>query len=160
MRRWIVFAGFALHAGALFATRARAQAAPTPAAAANCGYSECAVRFEGHRLVRGVSGRPAGSIGLFHSSAIDTLLAGPDSAAVNARTYVSENRKSAVYALIGLAAFVATKVHVDAEDDVAAIDFVGFGAAIVSAMLSGHHAQGAAKGLSRSVWWYNSAYGR
>src|ERR1044071_4265448 len=75
-----------------------------------CSYADCALRFEpgnwGMRLVRGAAGRPVGWIRPFNKSAIDTLLAGPDSAAANARRYVSERKKSDAYGLVGAASML------------------------------------------------------
>ena len=144
-------------------TPARAQSAVT-ARQSSCTYAECALRFEPgtwrQHLVRGTSGRTVGKLGWFNSSAIDSLLAGPDSAASNARSYVSESRKSSVYTLVGTASMMFAVIHSRNADEVHGVDVSALVVALLMLGPAGHHAGNAAASLSRSVWWYNSALPR
>lgn len=144
-------------------TPAPAQSAVT-ARQSSCTYAECALRFEPgtwrQHLVRGTSGRTVGKLGWFNSSAIDSLLAGPDSAASNARRYVSENRKSAMYSLIGTASMMFAVIRLQNAREVHAVDVSAIVLGLLTLGPAGHHAGNAAASLSRSVWWYNSTLPR
>jgi hypothetical protein len=141
----------------------RAQAALT-ARQSSCTYAECAVRFEPgawtQHLVRGASGRTVGKLGWFNSSAIDSLMAGSDSAAANARVYVSESRKSSAYWLVGTASLVFALIHTKNTQEVHAVDWSALTLALLTLGPAGRHASNATASLSRSVWWYNSTLPR
>jgi len=131
-------------------------------AAGTCPYAECALRFEpgnwGMRLVRGAAGRPVGWIRPFNRSAVDTLLHGPDSAAANARLYVSERKKADVYGLIGTASLVFGLIHVHNGHEVQAVDWGAIALALLTLGPAGKHGSNASAALSRSVWWYNASF--
>jgi hypothetical protein len=129
-----------------------------------CTYAECALRFEpgrwGRRLVRGAAGRTVGTFGLFHSSAVDTLLAGPDSAAAYARRYGKVERKATVFQSVasGLVFFgLQRALQASHRNETRAIDWVAIGAGYAAFWPAAHYQASAGSALSRSVWWYNAA---
>jgi hypothetical protein len=131
-------------------------------APAGCTYETCALRveprfFASARILRGHAAEPVGSLGAF-GGGVDSLLAGPDSAAFYARRYVSDSRTSTTLGLIGTVAVVIAVVSagdIYGDDDTAAtaagIAGIGFTIASVPFALR------AARNLSRSVWFYNAA---
>jgi hypothetical protein len=136
-----------------------AQAGPVRAPA-GCTYETCALRieqgfFSAPVLLRGRAGEQVGSLGPF-GGGVDTLLAGPDSAAAYARRYVTNTRRATTLGLIGTAAFIVALARTDNfrnGDDVAtafAITALGFSLASIPFELR------ARRSLSRSVWFYNS----
>jgi hypothetical protein len=155
---------------ALVATFAvpRAGSAQSPSSAARapaaCTYETCALRiepsvFSAPRLVRGIAGEEVGRIGPF-GGGVDTLLAGPDSAAVYGRRYVSNIKRSSALGLIGGVAYVAATVHSNGfrhtDDTTVALALTGAGFAIVSIPFAFR----ATRDLSRAVWFYNAALAR
>lgn len=130
-------------------------------APAGCTYETCALRVEpggflsGPKLLRGRTGERIGSLGMF-GGGVDTLLAGPDSAAAYARRYVSNTRTSSTFGLLGAIAYVVASVRSDGfrdtDDTDAAIALTGAGLAIVSIPFTIR----AGRSLSRAVWYYNS----
>jgi hypothetical protein len=143
--------------------------APAPASAqagaarapVGCTYETCALRIEpsyfgAPKLLRGRAGEQVGALGMF-GGGVDTLLAGPDSAAAYARRYVSNVRTASTFGLLGTLAFVVAAVRSDGfrdtDDTDAAIALTGAGLAIVSIPFTVR----AARSLSRAVWYYNSA---
>jgi hypothetical protein len=143
-----------LHAHTIYAQTA-------PAAVVRCAYVDCALRLEpssgGRRLVRGASGQVIGGFGLFHSSAVDSLLAGPDSTAANTRRYKAERHTGFMYLLAGLTAGVASMVYFKAHHQNEGIDLVGLAAVWAFTIPSAGHYSRAEQHLSRAVWWYNAA---
>jgi hypothetical protein len=127
-----------------------------------CTYETCALRVEpggflsGPKLLRGRTGERIGSLGMF-GGGVDTLLAGPDSAAAYARRYVSNMRTSSTFALLGGIAYVVASVRSngfrDTDDTDVAIGLTAAGLSIVSIPFT----MRAARDLSRSIWFYNSA---
>src|SRR6478672_10104747 len=77
--------------GSLVTTGVAAQAPTASSAATGCTYATCAVRVEQgfftQRLVRGMTGEELGTLDFF-GGGVETLLAGSDSAAVHAQSYV------------------------------------------------------------------------
>jgi hypothetical protein len=139
-------------------TSAQAGALRAPAA---CTYETCALRVEpailsAPRLLRGRTGEQVGSLGMF-GGGVDTLLAGPDSAAAHARRYVRDMRRSTTLGLIGTAAFVAALIRSNSSGSgdaaSAALALTGAGFAIASIPFSLR----AGRNLSQAVWFYNSA---
>ena len=126
-----------------------------------CTYESCAVRiepggfFSGPKLLRGRAGERIGSLGMF-GGGVDSLLAGPDSAAAYARRYVSNIRPASTLGLLGTLAFIVASVRSDGYRDTdgttTAIALTGAGLAIVAAPF----AMRASRSLSRAVWYYNS----
>src|SRR4051812_10996158 len=139
-----------------------AQSGAPVRAPAGCTYETCALRIEPRffasaRLLRGRTGEPVGSLGGF-GSGVDTLLAGPDSAAAHARRYVTDARRAGTLGLIGAVAGIVAIVRANGnhEDD----DAVTVGAAIAGvgfSIASIPYALRAAREISRSVWFYNAA---
>lgn len=129
--------------------------------AAPCAFVDCALRLEpgpgGRRLIRGASGQVVGGFGFFHSSAVDSLLAGPDSASVSARRYNSERHTALMYSLAALTAGVAGTVYDGAVHQQIRINFIGLGAMWALTIPASRHYRRADQNLSRSVWWYNVA---
>lgn len=134
-------------------------------ARAGCTYETCALRVEPRfwgpsRLLRGREGVEVGKLGAF-GGGVDSLLAGPDSAAVHARRYVGAARTSNALGLLSAAAYVALLVHTDNttkdfdNTDIAlGVTGVGFGIASIPFALR------AGRELSRAVWFYNAALAR
>ena len=141
---------------------AGAQAGRAPA---GCTYETCALRVEPRfwgpsRLLRGREGVDVGKLGAF-GGGVDSLLAGPDSAAAYARRYVRAARTSNTLALLSAAAYVALLVHSDnTRDDFDNTDIalgvtgLAFGIAAIPFNLR------AGQSLSRAVWFYNAAFAR
>lgn len=138
---------------------ASAQAGPARVPV-GCTYETCALRieqgfFSAPALLRGRAGEQVGSLGPF-GGGVDTLLAGPDSAAMYARRYVTNTRRATTLGLIGSVAFIVAVARTDNfrnGDDVAtafAITSVGFAIASIPFTLR------ARRSLSRAVWYYNS----
>lgn len=136
---------------------AQASAVRAPSA---CTYETCALRvepafFSAPRLLRGRSGEHIGSLGMF-GGGVDTLLAGPDSAAAYARRYVTDIQRSSTLGLVGTAAFVAALIRRnssgsdDATTVALALTATGFGIASLPFSVR------AWRSLSRAVWFYNS----
>src|SRR4051812_21678540 len=125
-----------------------------------CTYETCALRVEPSyfgtaKLLRGRAGEEVGRLGMF-GGGVDTLLAGPDSAAAYARRYVSNVRTASTFGLLGTIAFVVASVQSDGfrdtDDTSAAIALTGAGLAIVAIPFTVR----ATRSLSRAVWYYNS----
>lgn len=157
-----ILVAVALTFAAPLAARAQSSAARAPV---GCTYETCALRVEPrfwgpNRLLRGREGVEVGKLGGF-GGGVDTLLAGPDSAATYARRYVTAARRSNTLGLLGGVAFVALLFHSDNfrddldDTDVAlGITALGFSIAAIPFQL---HAK---QSLSRSVWFYNAALAR
>ena len=151
------------HASMLVALGAPASAwaqAGAAAAPVGCTYETCALRVEqsylgAPKLLRGRAGEQVGALGMF-GGGVDTLLAGPDSAAAYARRYVSNIRTSSTFGLLGTIAFVVASVQSDGfrdtDDTAAAFALTGAGLTIVSIPFVVR----ATRSLSRAVWYYNS----
>ena len=137
----------------------RAQSAP-PA----CTYATCALRVEpvflGMALVRGAAGDSAVRLNGF-GRGVEPLLAGPDSAAAYARTYISANKTSSVLGLVAVASYIFVMVHTDHfRSDATGAD-VAVGVAGVGAAVAGiPFVLRSQRSLSRAVWWYNAALPR
>lgn len=145
-----------------FATEAQ----PSPArSAAGCTYETCALRvehafFSGPRLLRGRAGVEVSRLGAF-GGGVDTLLAGPDLAALHARRYVRDVRTANTLGLLSAVAFVVVATRTDwfrddATDSEVAIGLTGTALALVSIPFRLH----AQQNLSRAVWFYNAALAR
>jgi hypothetical protein len=137
---------------------AQAPAARTPVA---CTYETCALRiepsfFSAPKLLRGRAGEEVGSLGPF-GGGVDTLLVGPDSAAVYGRRYVTNVRRASTLGFIGTVAFVVAYVRSDrfrdSDDTSSAIALAGTGFALASIPFTLR----ASRSLSRAVWFYNAA---
>jgi len=158
--RWII-AVVALAAAPLAAS-AQVSAVRAPA---GCTYETCALRVEPRflsapLLLRGREGAEVGRLGGF-GGGVDTLLAGPDSAAAHARRYVSEIRTANTLSLLSAAAFVVVASRTnwfrdDASDGDVAVGIAGTVLGLVSIPFRLH----AEQNLSRAVWFYNAAYAR
>jgi len=123
-----------------------------------CTYVDCALRLEpGRGLVRGASGPTIGTFGFFHSSAVDTLLRGPDSAAAYARSYRSERHTGTVFLAAGWALGLGSTVYASATHRGVGINFIGLAAMTLATIPASHHFSHASRDISRSVWWYNAA---
>jgi hypothetical protein len=140
---------------------ASAQTGGAPRAPSACTYETCALRIEpaffwSPKLVRGRTGEEVGRLGGF-GGGVDTLLAGPDSAAAYARVYVTNVRRSAALGLIGGIAYVVASVTSngfrDTDDTSVAIALTGAGFAIASIPFTIR----AQRSLSRAVWFYNAS---
>lgn len=104
------------------AVPARAQNVPTPS---GCTYQTCGLRVEprffGMSLVRGSGGERVAKIGGF-GGGVGVLLAGPDSAASHARSYVRANRTASTLILAAVLGYVVLTQrtnsfeHVDGAD--------------------------------------------
>jgi hypothetical protein len=161
-------AGIALLVGlaaALMPSAAPAQNVAAVRAPSGCTYERCALRveeafFSAPRLLRGRTGVEVGRLSAF-GGGVDTLLAGPDSAAVYGRRYVTAIRHSTVLGLLGAAAYVVVLVRSDdfrndLDDGSIAVAVAGTGFAIASIPFTLH----AKRSLSRAVWFYNAALAR
>jgi hypothetical protein len=129
-------------------------------ASSACTYDRCALRvepafFSAPKLLRGRAGEEVGALGMF-GNGVDSLLAGPDSAAAYTRRYVSNIRPASTFGLLGTAAFIVAAIRSDGFRDTdntdAAIALTGAGLAIVAIPFSVR----AGRSLSRAVWFYNS----
>jgi len=151
-----------LAAAALTGAPSAARAQPAVSRApAGCTYDTCALRVEpkfflAPRLLRGRAGADVGQLGAF-GGGVDTLLAGPEEAASQARRYVHDVRVANTLGLLGAAAFVVALSQsdnlADADPATATIALAGAGLGIASipfAVNAGRH-------LSRAVWFYNAA---
>jgi hypothetical protein len=142
--------------------RAQVSAARSPA---GCTYETCALRVEPHffsapLLLRGREGAEVGRLGGF-GGGVDTLLAGPDSAAAHARRYVKEIRTANTLSLLSAAAFVVVATRTnwfrdDASDGDVAVGIAGTVLGLVAIPFHLH----AEQNLSRAVWFYNAALAR
>jgi hypothetical protein len=149
----------------LFAALVAPASSPAQAGAgrvsAACTYESCALRvepgiFSAPKLLRGRAGEEVGSLGAF-GGGVETLLAGPDSAAAYTRRYVTNIRPSSALGLLGTVAFVVASVRSngfrDRDNTSSAIALTGAGLALVSIPFSVK----AKRSLSRAVWFYNAA---
>jgi hypothetical protein len=139
--------------------------AQSPAAVpAGCTYATCALRVEPRfwatHLVRGADGESVGRIGGFGGD-VGVLLAGPDSAAANARRYVTDSRRSGTLGVLGLIAGVVfySRINSRTEDPdpatvTAGVTSLALGIAAIP------FSTRASRSLSRAVWWYNAALPR
>lgn len=142
--------------------RAQVSAARAPAA---CTYETCALRveprfFSAPLLLRGREGVEVGRLGGF-GGGVDTLLAGPDSAAAHARRYVGQIRTANTLSLLSAVAFVVVASRTnwfrdDASDGDLAIGITGSVLGLASIPFHLH----AEQNLSRAVWFYNAALAR
>ena len=133
-------------------------AAPLAPRALPCSYVDCALRLEpGRGLVRGASGPTIGTFGFFHSSAVDTLLRGPDSAAAYARSYKSERRKGTMFLAAGWALGLGTTAYTSSMHRGVGLSLLGLAAMTAATIPASHHFGHASRDISRSVWWYNAA---
>jgi hypothetical protein len=140
---------------------ASAQAGGAARAPSACTYETCALRiepsfFSGAKLLRGRSGEEVGRLGAF-GGGVDTLLAGPDTAAALARVYVTNARRASTLGLIGsiavIVAYARTDSFRDADDTSLALALTGLGFTIASIPFTLR----AQRSLSRAVWFYNAA---
>ena len=140
--------------------------AQSPArAAAGCTYETCALRvepafFTAPRLLRGRAGVEVGRLGGF-GGGIDTLLAGPDLAALHAHRYQRDIRAANTLSLLSAVAFVVVVSRTDwfqhnGDDTDRAIGIGGTALAVASIPFRVN----ALRNLSRSVWFYNSQFAR
>jgi len=129
-----------------------------------CTYETCALRVEPRlftppRLLRGREGVEVGKLGAF-GGGVDSLLAGPDSAATYARRYVTATRRANGLALLGVVAYVVAIARddnlFDTDPTTAAIALTGVGLSIASIPFALH----AQRSLSRSVWFYNAQFAK
>ena len=144
------------------AVRAQSSTASAPV---GCTYETCALRVEPRfwgpqRLLRGREGVEIGKLGGF-GGGVDTLLAGPDSAAAYARRYVNAARATNTLSLLSAVAFVVVATRTDwfrddASDGEVAIGITGVALALVAIPFRVR----AEQSLSRSVWFYNAAFAR
>ena len=134
---------------------------------AACTYMTCALRFEPAgflatpHLLRGAAGERVGSgIGLF-GGGVDPLLAGPDSAAMYARRYVTAARTASVLGLLGtvtVAVALSDNNWRTTDPSSGAVAAALVGTALSIAAIP--YAIRAGRSVSRSVWWYNAALPR
>jgi len=141
-------------------------AQPSPArSVAACSYDTCALRVEpgflsAPRLLRGRAGVDVGRLGAF-GGGVDTLLSGPELAAMHTRRYVREIRTANALGLLSAVAFVVVGTRTDwfrdhASDGEVAIGLTGTALALVSIPFQLH----AKQDLSRAVWFYNAGLAR
>jgi hypothetical protein len=140
-----------------------AQSSPARAPA-GCTYETCALRVEPrfwgpNRLLRGREGVEVGKLGAF-GGGVDTLLAGPDTAAALARDYVKAARRSNTLALLSGAAYVALLFHSDNFDDVDNTDIALGITALGLSIAAIPFELRAKRSLARAVWFYNAALAR
>jgi hypothetical protein len=134
-------------------------------ASSGCTYDTCALRVEPrfwtpNVLVRGHDGVVIGRLGAF-GGGVDSLLAGPDSAAAYARQYVTAARTSNTLALLGGVAYVALLMHSDnLSNDLDGTDYAlglsGLGLVIAAVPFELR----AGRSLARAIWFYNVALAR
>ena len=144
------------------AAYAQSSAARAPV---GCTYETCALRIEPrfwgpNRLLRGREGVEIGKLGGF-GGGVDSLLAGPDSAAAYTRRYVTAARTTNTLSLLSAVAFVVVATRTDwfrddASDGEVAIGVTGAALALVSIPFRLR----AEQSLSRAVWFYNAALAR
>jgi hypothetical protein len=157
-----MFRSHLLHAAMLvaFVAPGTASAQGPARAPSGCTYETCALRieqsyFSAPKLLRGRAGEQVGSLGMFGGD-VDTLLAGPDSAAAYARRYVTNTRRASTLGLIGTAAAIAALVSSDGYRDhdntTVVLALTGAGFAIASVPFTVR----ATRSLSRAIWYYNS----
>jgi hypothetical protein len=153
----------ALAALALAPLAADAQAAAR--SPSGCTYETCALRveprfFSAPLLLRGREGVVVGKLGGF-GGGVDSLLAGPDSAAAHARRYVREVRTANTLSLLSAVAFVVVATRTDWFRDNASDGDVAIGVTgTVLALASIPFHLRAEQNLSRAVWFYNAALAR
>jgi len=154
-----------LLAGLLPPLVAAAQAPLAAGVPVGCTYATCALRVEpaffGPRLVRGASGEVVSRLGGF-GGGVDSLLAGPDSAAAYGREYVRASQISGALGLIGALAYVVTVVRSENSQyglpsDADAATMIAGAGFLVASIPFGVRAQ---RSLSRAIWWYNAALPR
>jgi hypothetical protein len=160
--RNVMMAVVALSAAAL---RAESQVPTVGSMPVACTYETCALRIENGffsiNLVKGQSGEKVSRLGGF-GSGVDVLLAGPDSAARYARSYVTASRWSNGLTLIGGIAFGLAIASIDDWNDSsigsteAVVAVAGAGILVVSIPFS----LKAQRSLARAVWWYNEELAR
>lgn len=149
-------------AAAPLSAHAQVSAARSPA---GCTYETCALRVEPRFfsppvLLRGREGAEVGRLGGF-GGGVDSLLAGPDSAAAHVRRYVGEIRTANTLSLLSAVAFVVVATRTDwfrddASDGDVAVGVAGTVLGLVSIPFRLH----AEQNLSRAVWFYNAAFAR
>lgn len=161
MRHRVLFVAALL----LAAPPSSARAQGVARARSGCTYETCALRvepafFSGPRLLRGRAGVEVARLGAF-GGGVDTLLAGPASAATETRRYVSDIRTANTLGLLSAVAFVVVATRTDwfrdnASDGEVALGLGGTALALVSIPFRLH----AGQSLSRAVWLYNAALAR
>ena len=145
--------------------RAQSQAPTVGGMSVACTYETCALRVENGffsvNLVRGQSGERVSRLGGF-GTGVDVLLAGPDSAARYARSYVTASRWSTGLTLIGSIAFGLAIAAVDDwhDSDIGSTEAVVVLAATGIVVASIPFSVKAQRSLSRAVWWYNEDLAR
>ena len=144
--------------------RAESQAPTVGGMPVACTYETCALRVEngffGVNLVRGQSGERVSRLGGW-GTGVDVLLAGPDSAARYARSYVTASRWSTGLTLLSAIAFgFAIAGADDWPDSVGSTDTVVALAATGILVVSIPFSLKAQRSLSRAVWWYNDELAR
>jgi hypothetical protein len=157
-----------LLAACLLLSLARGVQAQAPAPQpAGCTYATCALRVEpgfwGPRLVRGAASEEVGGRLTGFGGGVDPLLAGPDSAAFHARTYVQRTRTAGTLGLVALAGYVVVLWQTDnfrRGEDLNAAGTVAALAGTGAGIAAGVYGLRASRALSRSIWWYNAALPR
>ena len=140
---------------------ADAQASRIPSA---CTYETCALRVEPRfwspsRLLRGREGVEIGKLGAF-GGGVDTLLAGPDSAANYARSYVKAARTSNTLGLLSAAAYVGLLLHSDSFGDFDNTDIALGISCLGLAIAATPFAFRLHCSLPVSVWFFNGQFAR
>lgn len=156
---------------ALFASFTLASTLPAGAQGATphpagCTYAACGLRVETGfwktTLVRGAAGEEQSRLGGF-GKGVEVLLAGPDSAAAHARTYVGASRTAGTLGLIALASYAVVLWRTDSfrgGDDLGAGEGVAAVAGAGTAIAAGVFSVRATRELARAIWWYNAALPR
>jgi hypothetical protein len=112
--------------------------------------------FLGTVLVQGRGGEQAARLGGF-GGGVEILLNGPDSAAVQARSYVRHTKTATILGLGAVAAYTIAALrtdtfrgHVGDADVALVVGSVGLAVATIPVTFNAQRA------LSRAVWWYNA----
>jgi len=160
MTRSVTLALVSLAFAPLAANAQSASRAPS-----GCTYETCALRVEPRffsvpKLLRGREGVEVGKLGGF-GGGVDSLLAGPDSAAAHARHYVGAIRTANSLSLLSAVAFVVVATRTDWFRDNASDGDVAIGVTgTVLGLASIPFRLRAEQNLSRAVWFYNAALAR
>ena len=149
---------------------ARLQAQEAGAAAARpvaCTYATCGLRVQRNfwsvRLVRGAGEEAVEKKLTGGGGGVELLLAGPDTAAIHARQYVRNVRRSTGFGLISVIGYGVALWRTNnfqRGEDLGTVEVVALGTAIVTGITGVVYAHRASEDLSRSVWWYNASLPR
>jgi hypothetical protein len=151
----------------LIATTGTLGAQPAPAPTSACGYDECALRQDGNRIKRGLTGVSVAKMGVFSATSLVSIVQG-DSATAYGHVFDKEYRRGIRRLWLGLAVteiplLIVRHRVLRSRSSLNSTDGVLIGTAVggvVVTHLGGRALRRARTAASQSIWWHNRSLPR